>query len=239
MLMNRYLRTCTILTLIFLMILPRLTAASDVNWQIIWQEDGRLQEEVKITGRDIVPIDQDWNIRHEGDQYILSREVGNWSSYQQSKDKLPLQLKQSNYIVFKQTKLDISDYTEGLFSQLNSLNGFHLTMTVPGFIFGRYGERIDEFSSSWLFANSTELIPGNKILEFVTIDGLLSGIVIFSVGLFAVVINFVRRLKKADQIIEEEFSIEEASAEQDTSEEHSPEQLAVEENSKDAHVTRD
>ena len=117
MIMNKHFRPCMILALVFLVILPRVVAASDVEWQIIWQENGILQEEVKITGRDIVPRDSDWNIRQEGNRYLLYREVKNWSSYQASQDRLPLQIRQSNYIVFKQSKIDISENAGGLFAQ--------------------------------------------------------------------------------------------------------------------------
>ena len=207
MIMSKHFRLCIIMALVFLVILPRVVVASDVEWQIRWQEDGILQEEVKITGRDIVPRDHDWNIRTEGNRYILQREVKNWSSYRESQDRLPLQIRQSNYIVFKQTEIDISDEAGGLFAQLNGLNGFHLTMDVPGIIIGSYGDRLSETSSNWVFSSSAELFKETRLLRFITVDGLLLGIVIFFLGLLVIVIQFLRRMKKVERIIEEEYSL--------------------------------
>ncbi|PKM75872.1 MAG: hypothetical protein CVU90_15390 [Firmicutes bacterium HGW-Firmicutes-15] len=222
MIMSKHFRSCIILTLVFLVILPQVAAASDVEWQILWQENGILQEEVKITGGDIVPRDQDWNIRREGNQYILYREVKNWSSYQELQDRLPIKIRERNYIVFKQTEIDIIDDTGGLFVQLNSLTGFHLTMVVPGIITGNYGDRISESSSNWFFSSSAELLKETRILKFITVDGLLMGIGIFFLGLLAIVIQFIRRLKKVGRIIEEEYSLKSIkpidAKEQDTQE---------------------
>ena len=206
MIMSKYFRPCILLALVFLVILPRVVAASDVEWQIIWQENGILQEEVKITGRDIVPLDHDWNIKREGNRYLLYREVKNWSTYQASQDRLPIQIQQSNYIVFKPTKIDISEDPGGLFAQLNGLTGFHLTLGVPGIIMGSYGDRISESSSSWDFSSTEGLLKENRILKFIIVDGLLLGIGIFLLGLLGIVIQFMRRMKKVERIIEEEYS---------------------------------
>ncbi len=207
MIMNKYIRPCIILALVFLVVLPRVVVASDVEWQLLWQENGILQEEVKITGRDIVPRDHDWNISREGNRYLLTREVKNWSSYQESQDRLPIKIRQSNYIVFKQTEIDISEDAGGLFAQLNDLNGFHLTMVVPGIITGRYGDRISESSSNWAFSSNAELLNEKRILKFITVDGLLLGIGILFLGLLVIVIKFMKHLKKVDRIIEEEYSL--------------------------------
>ncbi len=204
--MNRYFRTGVILTLSFLMMLTQVAAASEADWQLIWQESGTLQEEVKVTGRDIVPLDPDWQIRQDGDQYILSREVANWTIYQNSQDRLPLQMTESNYLLLKQTKIDIGTSGTGLFSQLNDLNGFQLTMVVPGFIMGKDGERLNASSATWLFSNSLAMLNENRMLKFITIDGLLSGIAVFSLGLLVIVIKFRKHLKNAERIIEEEYS---------------------------------
>jgi hypothetical protein len=204
------------LTLVLLTILPQVATASEVDWQIIWQENGKLREEVKIPGRDIVPNDQDWNIQREGDYLVLSREVGNWASYQSSQDKIPLKVVEHNYIIFKQTEIDISTNAEGgLFSQLNGLDGFRLTMEVPGFIFGKYGERLNAFASTWLFTNNTELLAENRLLKFTTIDGFLSAIVIFTLGLLIIMYKFFKRLKNAERIIEEEYGTDPYTNDQD------------------------
>jgi hypothetical protein len=188
-------------------ILPRVVVASDVDWRIHWQEDGILHEEVKIMGPDIVASDHDWDIRREGNQNLLQREV-KWSSYQESQDRLPLQIKQNNYIVFKLTQIDISGNAGGMYSHLIGLDGFELTIVTPGIIISTYGgNQINESSSKWVFSNSTELLEENRVLKFIMIDGFLLGIVILFFGLLVIVIKFIRHLKNAERIIEEEYSL--------------------------------
>jgi hypothetical protein len=132
--------------------------------------------------------------------------VKNWSIYQESKDRLPIKIVQKNYIVFKQNHIDISEDAGGLFAQLNGLTGFHLTMVIPGFILGSYGDRISESSSNWFFSSSAELLKENRLLKFITVDGLLLGIGIFSLGLLIIVSQFIRRMKRVERIIEQEYS---------------------------------
>ena len=72
------------------MIGPRTAIAADIDWQIRWQDNGTLQEEIQISGRDIIPADSDWQVSQEGDRYILRREVENWQKLRkQCQDRLP------------------------------------------------------------------------------------------------------------------------------------------------------
>ena len=195
--------------LVFLAFLPGGAYAGSIDWQIIWQENGNLQEEVRISGRTVLPRDSNWERSQEGSQQILRREVNSWSSYKQLEDRLPLEARQSNYILYKQTEVEISiPEAEGLFQQLNGLNGFNLTIKVPGIISGSSADRIDESLATWILPNSEEFLEKTTIIKVITVDGLLLGIVILLLGLLIIVIKFLKRLKNVEQIIEEEYSLE-------------------------------
>ena len=94
-------------------------SAGDIDWQIRWQDNGILQEEIQISGRDFITADSNWQVSQEGDRYILRREVENWLSYAAMKDRLPLQVQQRNYLLYKKTDImtRVRKQPAGLFQQ--------------------------------------------------------------------------------------------------------------------------
>ena len=196
-----------LVVLVWQMIGPRIAIAGDIDWQIHWQDNGILQEEIQISGRDIIPADSNWQVSQEGDRYILRREVENWLSYAAMQDRMPLLVQSSNYLLYKKTDIKTgSGASPGLFQQLDNSDKVNLKVSVPGFIIGGSGERINESSARWIF-NHDELLQNKKIMTVITIDGLLLGIIILFLGLIYVVMKFRKHLKKAEQIIEEEYSL--------------------------------
>jgi hypothetical protein len=95
----------------------------------------------------------------------------------------------------------------GLFQQISDTDNLSLKITVPGFITGGSGERIDESTARWLNITQADLLQPKEMMTVFTVDGLLLGIVILFLGMIFVVIKFLRQLKKADQIIAEEYSL--------------------------------
>jgi len=195
-----------IFILILMTILPGMATAGDASWQIRWRDDGSLQEEVRISGHDIVPEDTNWQSNREGDQYIFQREVKDWATYQGLKDRLPVEAVQNNYVIFKQAEVKTSDtHAEGLFVQLSPSDTLHLTLIVPGIITGSSANVIEESQASWVFIGGEQLGQQTGLIKFITVDGLLLGIGILFLGLLGVGIQFIIRLKKVNSIIEEEY----------------------------------
>jgi len=196
------------LTLIFIGTLTNGASASDIQWQIRWMDNGTLQEQVRVLEPDIIPEDSSWQRSKEGDQFVLRREVKNWSSYQELQYRLPLQVKQKNYIVFKQVEVGIDNgQSKELFQQLKGSKSLDLTLYVPGIIIGNSADNADESNATWAFSDSAELLQETSLLKVITVDGLILGIEILVAGLLIILIKFFRRLKKVDQIIEEEYSL--------------------------------
>jgi len=195
-----------IFALILMIILPGVATASDASWQLHWRDDGSLQEEVRISDHDIVPEDTNWQRNREGDQYIFQREVKNWSIYQELKDRLPVEVQQNNYIIFKQAEIKTSGLqVGGLFGELSPTDNLHLTLIVPGIITGSSANLVEESRASWVFIGGEQLVQQTGLIKFVTVDGLLLGIGILFLGLLGVVVHFVIRLKRVNRIIEEEY----------------------------------
>ncbi len=199
----------TILSFLFLQImLPLPTAAAGtVEWQLRWQDNGVLQEEIHISGQNPALADNNWNVSQEGDRLTLRREVGNWASYEKMGDKLPLRVQTKNYFVFKKVEIrTVSETASGLFQTIDDAEQINLGITVPGFIVGGSGQKIDESSARWM-VNHSELSHDQILISVITANGLLLGIVILMVGLLFVAGIFIRYLRKANRIIEEEYAL--------------------------------
>lgn len=195
--------------LLVMAFLPKGALASGTEWQIICQENGSLQEVVRISGREILPGDTNWKQSQEGQQQIFYREVQNWETYQELKDKLPVTVRQSNYIFYTQTKIQIdTQQVGGLFEQIRGLNGFNLNIKVPGYIMLSSADRIDNSLATWVRPDSAELLKETMIIKIINIDGLLLGIGIFIMVLLIIVKVFMNHMKKVEEIIEEEYSLE-------------------------------
>jgi hypothetical protein len=67
-----------------------------------------------------------------GKQHNIKREVKDWRSYNQLKDKLPVDIDQSAYLVAGRTQLNVQKIAPGsLYSQLQDMN-VKLEIKVPG-----------------------------------------------------------------------------------------------------------
>jgi hypothetical protein len=205
---KRFYATMILSLLLMQIILPlRSAAAGSMEWQLRWQNDGTLQEEIHISGPNLMPADSNWNTIPEGDRYTLSRAVKNWGSYEQMQDKLPVQVQTKNYFIFKKVEI-ITDpeSASGLFQFINDADKINLSITVPGFIIGSSGEKIGESTAKWT-VNHAELLQNQKLMTVITVNGLLLGIGILIAGLLIVAGIFFRYLRKANRIIEEEYAL--------------------------------
>jgi len=208
MIMRKHFYAIPIFIVLFmLMMCPRAAVAGDFEWKIRWQDNGVLQEEIQISGRQIITADTNWNVSQEGDRYILRREVENWQSYAEMKDRLPLQVQSKNYLVYKKIEIVTGlETATGLFQQINDADKINLNITVPGFLIVGFGEKIDESSARWTL-NHAELLQHQKMMTVITANGLLLSIGILFLGLLYVAVKFIKQLRKVDQIIAEEYSL--------------------------------
>lgn len=190
-----------------LLIWPRGAVAGDIEWQIYWQDDGVIREEIHISGRDFKISDSNWEIIQEGDRYILQRKIDNWQKYGEMTDRLPLQVQQRNCLIYKKTEITTSPWSAGLFQQIKDGDNLIVDISVPGFMIGVSGQRLDSRTAQWKFFNYSEMLAPRGMMTVINTDGLLLSIIIFLLGLFFIIIKFVKQLKKVDRIIAEEYSL--------------------------------
>lgn len=212
--MYKHIFQAVFLALVLLLGSPGYVSASEVKWQIEWLDNGTLQEQVSISGADIVPADPTWVQSREGTQLILQRAIPNWSAYQAIQDRLPLQVTEKNHILYRQTYIGVSaEHPEGLFSQISGADRFDLSVKVPGFIVATSADQKTEFLAQWSLPNSSALLTKTELLNVITMDGFLLGMGVFLLGLLIIGIMYFRRLRKANRIITEEYGVPKSNTE--------------------------
>lgn len=207
--MKKYFCAISILVVLALpLICSRAAAAADIEWQLHWLDNNKVQEEIQTSAQNLITTDTNWSVSQEGDKHILRREVDNWQSYEAMTDKLPLQVQQKNYYLYKKTEIKPNSETAtGLFQQISNEDNLILTITVPGFIMGGSGARIGESGAQWILPNHAQLPQSQAMMTVITMDGLLLGVVIVLLGMLFVAIRFFVRLRRVERIIESEYSV--------------------------------
>lgn len=206
--MKKLFRVLGLSLLMVFLCCPSAVLATDVVWQLQWQDDGTLREEVQIRGGDVTDPDSTWKSSHQGDSLLLQRETAGWSSYQKLPDRLPLQVREINFVFGQITYLSIDPPpSEGLWAQLKGLSGFRLTIGAPGYFKISETNKWEEIQYSWDCPDTTTWLPTGSLARIVTVDGFLSAVAIVLLAMLIIGIKFLNRLKKADEIIAEEFAL--------------------------------
>lgn len=206
MTIKKYIGVLSCFLLLSILIMPGSVLAADIVWQLQWQDNGTLQEEVQIQGRQITDVDPSWKVRQEGEILILSREVADWSSYQTLPDSLPLEVKQRNYLVGRLLDINIAPPPSGnLWEQLQGLAGFHFNLSVPGYIKAAATQQWTESQATWELPDARIWMQPGSLARVITVDGFLLAVVIILLAVLGIGLAFRRQMKKADQIIYEEY----------------------------------
>lgn len=184
-------------------------AASQVKWQIKWMEDGQLMEEVRVPAESkLTPTDQVWEHSQEDSEQVFRRDIPNWISYQNHKDRLPFIIEEKKNILYSYTVIKVDPQSsKDWFQQISESNDLELTMQVPGLVLASSADKRDDLKATWTFSPGAEILNDGLILKIVRIDGLVLGIGIVALGLIIGGIIFFRRLKKAEQIIADYYAI--------------------------------
>ncbi len=217
--MRKHILCLTCLMMVLFLALP-CQAASQVQWQIKWMEDGQLMEEVRVPAQfKPTPTDQVWESSLEDGQQVFRRDIPNWVSYQSHKDRLPFIIEEKKNILYSFTEIKTDPgSSKDWFQQISENNDLELTMQVPGLVLASSADKRDDLRASWTFSPGAEILNDEIMLKIVRIDGLVLGIGIVALGLIIGGIIFFRRLKKAEQIIADYYAIPPKNNDPDKSE---------------------
>lgn len=206
--MRKALLICTLFMFLISLVLPSVVNAADLEWNLLWKIDGSLEEELTIKDGELKVNQKKWDTVDENEGHIYRRKISNWQYYLTLEDSLPLNIQEKKYIVYKHSTIMISAKENAILEQFNDRSKLEVKIVVPGTIKEHSGKQVKEDTVIWTFDDAQEFIKEGELLEVETWDGLLLGIYILCLGMIAVLIMFFKYMKKADRIIEEEYSLE-------------------------------
>lgn len=205
-----------ILSLFLLLFSGQAALASQAEWQIHWQDDGTLLETVNITDFPIQNADAAWKKTVSGNQIQFTRTVSNWDEYNRLQDKLPLQAAMKNYVFFNYNTLSASEQVAAgsLYASLRDIDKLDVKINVPIVVSSSVAPS-DKQTVVWAIDNPGQRFNKDFSLKAISLDGLMLGISILTVGVFCLFIFFMARMRKVDRLIEETYSLDNVVIEDD------------------------
>ncbi len=207
------------LFLIFVLLLfPSRCLAGQLEWQLSWGEDDKIQERLSIFAHEIAVEDDEWDYSITEEKAMLSREVETWQDYNDLSDRLPVLISEKDYILFKIISLKADEKTvppTSVYAQVAELYGAELKITVPGIISADSAKEVNELTATWKFAQIKDMMNEELLLKAVVIDGFSLGVFLFVFGFSIIVIVFLLRLRRVNALIEEEYSLDKVLEEKD------------------------
>ena len=109
--------------------------ADQVEWRLIWNEDGTIQEQITVDKKDNIAAGYTWTFATEQGQKIISRDIENWQVYNSLADRLPVKAEVKNYLIFKTIALTKNEtVSNSLYSYLTNDSSGKLYIHLPGII---------------------------------------------------------------------------------------------------------
>lgn len=206
-----------ILSMFLLLFSNNAAMASEAEWQIIWQDDGSLQEKVTVYGQVMPNSYNGWQMDIAGEPVIFTRTIKNWGEYNRLQDKLPLKVEEKNYVFCTISKLTPANQLPAgtLYEGLSGIDRMNLKISVPGMIMDSSVEPGDQKIVTWPINNPGHSFNKGFSLKAITLDGLMLGITILTLGVFCLFIFFLGRMRRVNRLIEETYSLDNVVIEDD------------------------
>lgn len=208
-----------LLSALFLAFIPVQACAADFTWELQWYDNNEIYERVTVPGTENELNTDEWQAVSPGDNTVLERETGSWDEYDQLKDRLPIQNHTRNFLLYKIITLELNTPDLESFSTFNTLlkNQGTVTIEVPGFINESSATSTaslkNGMTAAWELKGSDDLKANPLYLKVVTLQTLPILLTILIIGFGAVMVVYIRQIRRINKIIEEEYSLDNLLAE--------------------------
>lgn len=183
------------------------------DWHITWNEDGTVGEQVLTDDQELAATLTSWGFSQGTEAGSYYRNTENWSTFNNLEGKFPIIVDTKNLLIFYSTT-----FTPDRNNSLTDLMGqdFNLQITVPGFYFKNSGQRVSDLTTQWqVYPGWEESLKKPYLTKCITFNGFMLGLFIVLVGLCSIGIVFIRSISRVNNLIAEEYSIEDYLAELD------------------------
>lgn len=205
--MKKYFPVIVALLFMVLFFSPKAVAA-EVEWRLIWHDDGRIEEQITAEGQNI-EVDETWKYEQDHEKSIITREVENWHIYNSLPDRLPVQAQVKDFLIFKTISLNKNQVTSGsLYPRIIDDYSGKLYIHLPGIIRESSAVDFNDLTGIWNLSQIDNVAKEDYIMKAVTFEGLPIAILIFVLGALIIMAKFIGKMRKVNQLIEEEYSLD-------------------------------
>lgn len=203
--------TLLLLSLLLLITVP--AAGQTVDWNLTWQDDGSIVETVSLEKINLVLDTGEWQSSTDNNGHLIfTRQIAGWEQYHKLTDRLPLSIQSRNYLVMQRAVINSDDFVpdpQGLYHQIAAVPDAQLSIKMPGIIHDHSADTIvDSQEAVWKLGRLDHITTEDLLLRATVFDGLLVGVLLVGGAVIVIGLLFLRSIRRVNQLIEEEYSLE-------------------------------
>ncbi len=192
--------------LVLVLVVP--VQADTTKWQINWDQDLTIVETVSTADEGLVDNLLAAGFTQNGPKNTYNRKIQDWTTYNELPAKFPILAQTKDFIIFSTTTF----YTDKNLDT-NILHNFNQALDFELITLGIYyknsGEKIADSTYSWqLGSDWLDNLPKAYLTKCLTFNGLAVGLLLFLISALCIGILYVKKVRQTDQLIIEEYSIE-------------------------------
>lgn len=177
-------------------------------WQMGGDEETTIEERVFTDDEDLINHLARVGFVYDDTDECFYRDTKDWQTYNSLTEKFPILVHNNNFAIFSINTLLVDSNNET--NILRNYSGpVKLEFTAYGLYFKNSGDKVGDYTTSYLFSNPNATGFSKDILtKFLSFDGLILGIGIFVLGVLIITVVYYRMISRVDKLIVEEYSIE-------------------------------
>ncbi|HOB12310.1 MAG TPA: hypothetical protein PLM20_07740 [Syntrophomonadaceae bacterium] len=209
----------TLLLVSLLLVYTSPALGQRVDWNLTWQDDGSIVETVSLEKINLLPDTGEWQSSTDPNgRLILTRQIAGWEEYRKLSDRLPLSIQSRNFLVLQTAVINSEDFAAapgGLYQQIAAVPDAQLSIKIPGIIRDHSADLIvDSQEAVWKLSRLDHLTTEDLLLKATVFDGLLIAVLLVGGAVIVIGMWFLRGIRRANQLIEEEYSLDNITLEE-------------------------
>ena len=209
----------TLLLVSLLLVYTSPALGQRVDWNLTWQDDGSIVETVSLEKINLLPDTGEWQSSTDPNgRLILTRQIAGWEEYSKLSDSLPLSIQSRNFLVLQTAVINSEDFAAapgGLYQQIAAVPDAQLSIKIPGIIRDHSADLIvDSQEAVWKLSRLDHLTTEDLLLKATVFDGLLIAVLLVGGAVIVIGMWFLRGIRRANQLIEEEYSLDNITLEE-------------------------
>lgn len=188
---------------------------ADTTWQIKCNEDSTIVETVITDNRELSDILTSNDFAPGPEEGYYSRKLEDWQTFNKLDRKFPIMADTKNFLIFSLTTIYIDNN-----SDTNILRDWDepikFRYSAWGFNIKNTGQKVADSTTEWILTpGRADSFPQPYLTKTIFFNGFILAVFITLVGLICIGMFFLKTIKRVNNLIEEEYSIENYLAKQE------------------------